>query len=91
MADANPEIVIHMAAQPLVRFSYANPIETYATNVMGTINVLESIRSLTCVRAAVIVKPISVMKIKVEILAIEKTSPWADTILIVVVRLVQSW
>ena len=55
MAAAEPEIVIHMAAQPLVRFSYANPIETYATNVMGTVNVLESIRSLTCVRAAVIV------------------------------------
>lgn len=55
MADAEPEIVIHMAAQPLVRFSYANPVETYATNVMGTVNVLESIRSLTCVRAAVMV------------------------------------
>jgi CDP-glucose 4,6-dehydratase len=55
MAEAEPEIVIHMAAQPLVRFSYANPIETYATNVMGTVNVLESIRSLACVRAAVIV------------------------------------
>lgn len=55
MADAKPEIVIHMAAQPLVRFSYANPVETYSTNIMGTVNVLESIRSLTCVRAAVIV------------------------------------
>ena len=55
MADAKPEIVFHMAAQPLVRFSYANPVETYATNVMGTVNVLESIRALTCVRSAVIV------------------------------------
>ena len=55
MVDAKPEIVIHMAAQPLVRFSYANPVETYATNVMGTVHVLESIRSLDCVRAAVIV------------------------------------
>ena len=55
MADANPEIVIHMAAQPLVRYSYANPVETYATNVMGTVHVLESIRTLDCVRAAVIV------------------------------------
>jgi CDP-glucose 4,6-dehydratase len=55
MADAKPEIVIHMAAQPLVRYSYANPVETYATNVMGTVHVLESIRSLDCVRAAVIV------------------------------------
>ena len=55
MADAQPEIVIHMAAQPLVRYAYANPVETYATNVMGTVNVLESIRALNCVRAVVIV------------------------------------
>jgi len=55
MADAKPEIVIHMAAQPLVRYSYANPVETYATNVMGTVHVLESIRALDCVRAAVVV------------------------------------
>ena len=54
LADAKPEIVIHMAAQPLVRYSYLNPVETYATNVMGTINLLEGIRSLTGVRAVVI-------------------------------------
>jgi CDP-glucose 4,6-dehydratase len=55
MTAANPEIVIHMAAQPLVRYSYANPVETYATNVMGTVNVLESIRGLHSVRATVVV------------------------------------
>lgn len=55
MRNAQPEIVIHMAAQPLVRYSYANPVETYATNVMGTVYVLESIRTLDCVRAAVMV------------------------------------
>lgn len=55
MAKAQPEIVVHMAAQPLVRYSYANPVETYATNVMGTVHVLESIRRLGCVRSAVIV------------------------------------
>jgi CDP-glucose 4,6-dehydratase len=44
-----------MAAQPLVRYSYANPVETYATNVMGTVHVLESIRKLDSVRAAVVV------------------------------------
>lgn len=38
----NPDVLIHMAAQPLVRYSYINPIETYATNVMGTVNVLEA-------------------------------------------------
>jgi len=55
MAEAKPGVVIHMAAQPLVRYSYVNPVETYATNVMGTVHVLESIRSLDSVRAAVVV------------------------------------
>jgi len=55
IADAKPEILIHMAAQSLVRYSYDNPIETYATNVMGTVHVLESIRTLDCLRAAVII------------------------------------
>ena len=44
--DFRPDFVIHMAAQPLVRRSYAIPVETYETNVMGTINVLEALRSL---------------------------------------------
>ena len=44
MLDFNPDVLIHMAAQPLVRYSYENPIETYSTNVMGTVNVLESAR-----------------------------------------------
>lgn len=48
-----PEIVIHMAAQPLVRYSYANPIETYATNVMGTVHLLEAARLAGNVRAIV--------------------------------------
>lgn len=55
ISDAKPEIVIHMAAQPLVRYSYANPVETYATNVMGTVHVLESIRNVDTVRATMIV------------------------------------
>ena len=42
---AEPQIVIHMAAQPLVRYSYQNPVETYAVNVMGTVNLLEAIRN----------------------------------------------
>jgi CDP-glucose 4,6-dehydratase len=55
MSEANPDVVIHMAAQPLVRYSYANPVETYATNVMGTVHVLESTRSIVSVRATVVV------------------------------------
>ncbi len=42
--DYKPEIVIHMAAQAILRQSYKDPIETFSTNVMGTVNVLESIR-----------------------------------------------
>ena len=55
MTEAKPDIVIHMAAQPLVRYSYANPVETYATNVMGTAHVLESTRTIDTIRATVIV------------------------------------
>jgi len=55
MADFRPEIVVHMAAQPLVRYSYQDPVLTYATNVMGTVNVLEATRSVDSIRATVIV------------------------------------
>ena len=55
MQSAHPEIVIHMAAQPLVRYSYAEPVETYAVNVVGTINLLEAVRATPGVRAVVIV------------------------------------
>ena len=48
-----PEIVIHMAAQPLVRYSYVNPIETYSTNLMGTVHLLEASRLAGSVRAIV--------------------------------------
>jgi CDP-glucose 4,6-dehydratase len=55
ITDHVPEIVIHMAAQALVRRSYEDPIETLSTNVMGTANVLESIRKANSVKAAVVV------------------------------------
>ncbi len=50
-----PEIIIHMAAQPLVRYSYNNPVETYSTNVMGTVNVLEAIRKCSNVKAVLVI------------------------------------
>lgn len=53
MAEFAPEIVIHMAAQPLVRLSYVDPIGTYATNVLGTGHVLEAVRNCPSVRAVV--------------------------------------
>ncbi|MGE0920252.1 CDP-glucose 4,6-dehydratase [Trichlorobacter lovleyi] len=51
--QAQPEIVIHMAAQPLVRDSYLIPVDTYAINIMGTVNMLEAIRHCPSVRAVV--------------------------------------
>lgn len=48
-----PEIIIHMAAQPLVRDSYKNPVDTYAINVMGTVNVLEAVRHCKSAKAVV--------------------------------------
>ncbi len=53
MRDATPDIVIHMAAQPLVRYSYVNPVETYSTNVMGTVHLLEAVRQTPSVCAVV--------------------------------------
>jgi len=53
MHDFNPEIVIHMAAQPLVRLSYVEPVETYSTNVMGTVHVLEAARQCSNLKAIV--------------------------------------
>ena len=53
MHEAEPEIVIHMAAQPLVQWGYADPVLTYRTNVMGTVNLLQAARSIKSVRAIV--------------------------------------
>ncbi len=53
MADFQPEIVFHLAAQPLVRLSYAEPVMTYKTNVIGTLNVLEAARKCPSVKAFV--------------------------------------
>jgi len=53
MRQAAPDVVIHMAAQPLVRRSYRDPVETYSTNVMGTVHLLEAIRQTPSVRAVV--------------------------------------
>lgn len=55
MMVAKPDIVIHMAAQALVRYSYDNPVETYATNVMGTVHVLEAARQVSSVKSIVVV------------------------------------
>ena len=55
MTEFQPEVVFHLAAQPLVRRSYADPLGTYATNVMGTAHVLEAVRETE--RACVVASP----------------------------------
>jgi CDP-glucose 4,6-dehydratase len=51
--QTSPEIIIHLAAQPLVRYSYSNTIETYSTNVMGVVNLLEVVRKIKSVKSIV--------------------------------------
>lgn len=53
MKEAQPEIVLHLAAQPIVRTSYKDPVGTYETNVMGTVNVLEAVRAAESVKSFV--------------------------------------
>ena len=55
VAETKPEIIFHLAAQPLVRRSYRAPLETWSTNVMGTANVLEACRQVASVRAIVVI------------------------------------
>lgn len=51
--ESKPEIVIHLAAQPLVLYSYEQPVETFSTNVMGTVNLLEAVRNTNKIRAVI--------------------------------------
>ncbi|MGB9714864.1 MAG: CDP-glucose 4,6-dehydratase [Thermodesulfovibrionales bacterium] len=55
ITSQKPEIIIHMAAQSLVHYGYENPVETYSTNVMGTVNILEAVRQTKCARVVLIV------------------------------------
>ena len=64
LSEFNPEIVFHLAAQPLVGESYKDPIKTYSTNLMGSINILEVSRSLTSLKSLVIVTTDKVYKNK---------------------------
>lgn len=55
ISSFQPELVLHMAAQSLVRRSYAEPVETFATNVMGTVNLLQELRGATALRAVLVI------------------------------------
>jgi CDP-glucose 4,6-dehydratase len=72
---ARPEIVIHMAAQPIVRESYKVPVETYATNVMGTVNLLEAVRHCSGIKAVVNVTTDKVYENKAGAKKFKETNP----------------
>lgn len=55
VADVRPDLVLHMAAQPLVRASYADPARTFATNVQGTVNLLDALADAACAKAILII------------------------------------
>ncbi|WP_293008621.1 MULTISPECIES: CDP-glucose 4,6-dehydratase [unclassified Oscillibacter] len=67
-AAAQPEIVFHLAAQPIVRESYCAPVDTYATNVMGTVNVMECVRLNPCVK--------SVLNVTTDKVYLNREWPW---------------
>ncbi len=71
----NPEILIHMAAQPLVRLSYSEPIDTYSTNVMGTLNVLESCRSCDNLKAIIAITTDKCYENKEQDIAYKESDP----------------
>lgn len=66
--EAQPKIVLHLAAQPIVRDSYRNPAYTYETNVMGTVNILECVRNSTCV--------VSFLNVTTDKVYLNKEWPW---------------
>lgn len=71
----NPDIVFHLAAQPLVRLSYDIPVETYMTNVMGTINILEAIRATNSVKVGVMITTDKCYENKEQIWGYRETDP----------------
>jgi len=90
MLAAQPEIVIHMAAQPLVRDSYKIPVETYAINVMGTVNLFEAVRACKTVKAVINVTTDKCYENKEWIWVTAKTNHWVDMTPIRTARPVQN-
>ncbi len=74
-AKYRPDIVFHLAAQPLVRLSYEMPAETYATNVMGTVNVLEAVRATPNVKVAVMITTDKCYENKEQVWAYRENEP----------------
>ncbi|WP_415663424.1 GDP-mannose 4,6-dehydratase [Vibrio taketomensis] len=90
MNDFKPEIVFHMAAQPLVRLSYDDPMGTYSTNVMGTVYLLEAVKQIGGVKAVVNITSDKCYENREWVWDIEKTSLWEDMIHTVTVKAVLS-
>ena len=90
MTDFNPEILIHMAAQPLVRDSYKIPVETYSTNLMGTVNVLESARYCNNLKSVIIITTDKCYENIEKKEVMLKLTQWEDMILTVLVKVVQN-
>ena len=84
--EYKPDIVFHLAAQPLVRLSYDIPVETYETNVMGTINIMEAIRVTQSVKVAVMITTDKCYETKSRFGGIGKTSQWVDMIRILLLK-----
>jgi CDP-glucose 4,6-dehydratase len=91
LAEHEPEIVIHMAAQALVRPSYDDPIETFSTNVMGTANILESIRKSNTVKSAVMITSDKCYENKEWMWGYRETDPMGGMIRIQAVKDVPNW
>lgn len=78
--EYQPEIVFHLAAQPLVRLSYDIPVETYETNVMGTINIMEAMRVTDSIKVGVMITTDKCYENKEQIWGIVRMSPWVAMI-----------
>lgn len=75
-AEYQPEIVFHLAAQPLVRLSYEQPVETYETNVMGTIQVMEAIRATKSVKVGIMITTDKCYDNKEQVEGYKETDPF---------------
>ena len=75
VSAAAPDVLVHMAAQPLVRESYRRPRETYETNAMGTLNVLEAVAATTSVRALIVVTTDKVYRDNAQLVGYLETDP----------------
>lgn len=90
IAEFKPEIVFHMAAQPLVRLSYEQPIETYSTNVMGTVHLLEAVKQVGNIKAVVNITSDKCYDNREWVWGYRENEPMGGTIHTLIVKVVQN-